>query len=50
MTGFSMNDINIYSEFIGKKIKINGYGYVASQNVAVDTLITDDIEIEVNLE
>ena len=50
MTGFSMNDINIYSEFIGKKIKINGYGYVASQNVAVDTLITDDIEIELNLE
>lgn len=50
MTGFSMNDINIYSELIGKKIKINGYGYVVSQNVAVDTLITDDIEIEVNLE
>lgn len=50
MTGFSMNDINIYSELIGKKIKVNGYGYVVFQNLAVDTPITDDIEIEVNLE
>ena len=49
LTGLSRSEVNIYSNFINKDIKINGFGYVESQNIEPNTILSDDIEIEVNL-
>jgi penicillin-binding protein 1 len=48
--GWSRSEVNTFASLINKTIKVNGYGYVKSQNVAAATPIVDDTAIEVNLE
>lgn len=50
LTGWSRTDFEKYMKILGVQYKINGYGYVKSQNIKAGTTITNDLIIEVNLE
>lgn len=46
MVGWSKKDVLTYLNIIGIDYKINGYGYLINQSIEPDTLITDDMILE----
>ena len=47
--GYSKSDVETVLNFLNINYQINGHGYVESQSIPKDTLITNDMKIEINL-
>jgi len=50
LKGWSRKEVLQLFELLNLKYKINGYGYVVSQNIEKGTVITKDMIVEINLE
>ena len=50
MTGFSRNDVNVYSSLLEIPINILGYGYVINQSIPPDEVVNKETIIEVNMQ
>lgn len=46
---FSRKEVIVLCNMLGIKYKINGYGYVISQNIGENTIINKDMTLEVNM-
>ena len=49
ITGWSLNEVTTYANFLGIKIATTGYGYVKEFSIPVGTPITSDMLLSVNL-
>ena len=49
MTGWSRKEVTAFWSLTGISITMNGYGYVSEQNIAADTVLSADSQIEVTL-
>ena len=49
LTGWTLNEVQIYANLLGIKLEINGYGIVTSQSIPKDTQITKDMILSVEL-
>ena len=50
MLGYSENEVNIISKLLNINVKIEGNGYVISQSIPENTLITPEMILEIKLE
>ena len=49
LTGYSKNDLEIILKYLHIKYKISGHGYVISQSIPPDTVVTNETVLELNL-
>ena len=49
LTGWSLSEVSTYANLVGIKLNTEGYGYVISQSIPAGTLITDEMELTINL-
>lgn len=48
--GWSLNDLKTYALLANLNINVNGYGYVISQDIPENTLITNDLVVNLTLQ
>lgn len=48
--GWSKKDVSVLTKLLNLKYTFNGYGYVINQSISPDTIITKDMNLEVNFE
>ena len=48
--GYSKNEVDLLCKLLNISVKYNGEGYVTSQSIKANELITKDSVLEVNME
>ncbi len=49
LTGWSLNEVQIYANLLNLKLSINGYGYVTSQSIPAGEIVTDESLLTIEL-